>query len=428
MLNLKWILENPELFDKAMQKRNLDLRAEKIIQLDRSKREQLTKLQDLQSKRNSISKEVGILKSQGKDTIDLMAQVGEINKEISNIETIIGNEKDSELYNILITTPNLLQDCVPYGVDDTNNKVIETFMEPTKFDFTPKAHYDLGEDLRQMDFEQTAKLCGSRSTGLFDGLAKLERALSNFFLDVLGRYGYRETSIPFIVKTEAMFGTGNLPKFAEDAYHTMENMWLIPTSEVTMTNWLNNRIIEEKELPLRLTAYTACWRSEAGSAGKDTRGMLRQHQFKKVEMVSITTPDKSIEEHDRMNGIENEILQLLKLPYRVMLLCSGDTGFGSSKTYDHEVWLPAQNTYREISSCSNCWDFQARRMNARYKRASDGKLDFVHTLNGSALAVGRTIIAIMENYQQKDGSVKVPEVLIPYMGGMEVIEKSELFI
>ena len=428
MLNLKWILENPELFNKAMEKRNLDLRAEKIIQLDKVKKEQLTKLQDLQSKRNSISKEVGILKSQGKDATDLMTQVSEINKEITNIENIIGNEKDSELYNILITTPNLLQDCVPDGIDDTNNKVIDTFMEPTKFDFTPKAHYDLGEGLRQMDFEQTAKLCGSRSTGLFDGLAKLERALSNFFLDVLGRYGYRETSIPFIVKTEAMFGTGNLPKFAEDAYHTMENMWLIPTSEVTMTNWLNNRIIEEKELPLRLTAYTACWRSEAGSAGKDTRGMLRQHQFKKVEMVSITTPDKSIEEHDRMNGIENEILQLLKLPYRVMLLCSGDTGFGSSKTYDHEVWLPAQNTYREISSCSNCWDFQARRMNARYKRSSDGKLDFVHTLNGSALAVGRTIIAIMENYQQKDGSVKIPDVLVPYMGGMEVIEKSELFI
>ena len=428
MLNLKWILENPELFNKAMEKRNLDLRAEKIIQLDKVKKEQLTKLQDLQSKRNSISKEVGILKSQGKDATDLMTQVSEINKEITNIENIIGDEKDSELYNILITTPNLLQDCVPDGIDDTNNKIIDTFMEPTKFDFTPKAHYDLGEGLRQMDFEQTAKLCGSRSTGLFDGLAKLERALSNFFLDVLGRYGYRETSIPFIVKTEAMFGTGNLPKFAEDAYHTMENMWLIPTSEVTMTNWLNNRIIEEKELPLRLTAYTACWRSEAGSAGKDTRGMLRQHQFKKVEMVSITTPDKSIEEHDRMNGIENEILQLLKLPYRVMLLCSGDTGFGSSKTYDHEVWLPAQNTYREISSCSNCWDFQARRMNARYKRSSDGKLDFVHTLNGSALAVGRTIIAIMENYQQKDGSVKIPDVLVPYMGGMEVIEKSELFI
>ena len=428
MLNLKWILENPELFDKAMQKRNLDLRAEKIIQLDKSKREYLTKLQDLQSKRNSISKEVGVLKSQGKDATDLMLQVNEINKEIGNVENIIGDEKDSELYNILITTPNLLQDCVPDGIDDSNNQVIEIFMEPTKFDFIPKAHYDLGEGLRQMDFEQTAKLCGSRSTGLFDGLAKLERALSNFFLDVLGKYGYRETSIPFIVKTEAMFGTGNLPKFAEDAYHTTENMWLIPTSEVTMTNWLNNRIIEEKELPLRLTAYTACWRSEAGSAGKDTRGMLRQHQFKKVEMVSITTPDKSIEEHDRMNGIENEILQLLKLPYRVMLLCSGDTGFGSSKTYDHEVWLPAQNMYREISSCSNCWDFQARRMNARYKRASDGKLDFVHTLNGSALAVGRTIIAIMENYQQRDGSVKVPEVLIPYMGGMEVIEKSELFI
>lgn len=427
MLNLKWILENPDLFDKAMKKRNLSLKASKIIDLYNDKKEQLTILQNLQSKRNSISKEVGILKSQNKDATNLIDEVNEINNKIANVEQTIGNEEDSELYNILVTTPNILQDCVPDGIDDSNNQVIETFMEPTKFDFEPKAHYYLGENLNEMDFEQVTKLCGSRSTALFGNLAKLERALSNFFLDVVGKYGYRETSIPFFVKTKAMFGTGNLPKFAEDAYHTTDNMWLIPTSEVTMTNWLNDRIIDEKDLPLRLTAYTACWRSEAGSAGKDTRGMLRQHQFKKVEMVSITTPDKSIEEHDRMNGIENEILQLLKLPYRVMLLCSGDTGFGSSKTYDHEVWLPAQNTYREISSCSNCWDFQARRMNARYKKA-DGKLDFVHTLNGSALAVGRTIIAIMENYQQKDGSIKVPEVLIPYMNGLEIIEKSNLFI
>ena len=279
-----------------------------------------------------------------------------------------------------------------------------------------------------MDFEQTTKLCGSRSTALFDGLAKLERALSNFFLDTVEKYGYRETSIPFFVKTEAMFGTGNLPKFSEDAYHTIDNMWLIPTSEVTMTNWLSNRIINEKDLPIRLTAFTPCWRSEAGSAGKDTRGMLRQHQFKKVEMVSITTPEKSIEEHDRMSGIEDEILELLNIPYRVMLLCSGDTGFASSKTYDHEVWLPAQNTYREISSCSNCWDFQARRMNARYRKEIDGKVDFVHTLNGSALAIGRTIIAIMENYQRKDGSITGPDVLVPYMNGVEIIEKSNLFI
>ncbi|MBR2141066.1 MAG: serine--tRNA ligase [Rickettsiales bacterium] len=428
MLNLKWILENPDLFDAAMKKKGLALRASKIIELNNIKKEQITKIQDLQSKRNSLSKEIGALKSQGKNTDELTKEVNKIKQEIDNLEAIAGNEKDTELYKILISTPNILQDCVPDGKDSDDNVVIDKFMEPTKFDFEPKAHYDLGEGLRQMDFEQVAQLCGSRSTALFDDLAKLERALSNFFLDVVGKYGYRETSIPFFVKEEAMFGTGNLPKFAEDSYHTTENMWLIPTSEVTMTNWLNNRIIEEKELPLRLTAYTACWRSEAGSAGKDTRGMLRQHQFKKVEMVSITTPDKSIEEHDRMNGIENEILQLLKLPYRVMLLCSGDTGFASSKTYDHEVWLPAQNTYREISSCSNCWDFQARRMNARYRRASDGKLDFVHTLNGSALAVGRTIIAIMENYQRKDGSIKVPDVLVPYMNGVEVIEKNKLFI
>ncbi len=428
MLNLKWIIENPEAFDKAMEKRGLSLKAKKIIELDKKRKVDLTKLQELQSNRNSLSKEIGKLKNSGQDYSELKNKVDNINKEILNLETLIGDEKDSTLYNILITTDNILQDCVPFGEDDTDNVIVKKFSEPTKFDFEPKAHYELGENLRQMDFEQTAKLCGSRSTALFDGLAKLERALSNFFLDIVGKYGYRETSIPFFVKTEAMFGTGNLPKFSEDAYHTVDNMWLIPTSEVTMTNWLNNRIVNEKDLPIRLTAFTPCWRSEAGSAGKDTRGMLRQHQFKKVEMVSITTPDKSIEEHDRMSSIEDEILELLNIPYRVMLLCSGDTGFASSKTYDHEVWLPAQNTYREISSCSNCWDFQARRMNARYRRESDGKIDFVHTLNGSALAIGRTIIAIMENYQRKDGSIKVPDVLVPYMNGIEIIEKSNLFI
>ena len=273
-----------------------------------------------------------------------------------------------------------------------------------------------------MDFEQATKVCGARSTGLFGPLALLERAISNFFLDFVAKYGYIETSMPSFVKESAMFGTGNLPKFAEDAYVTTNGMWLIPTSEVSMTNLVADKILKEEELPLRFTAYTPCFRSEAGSAGKDTKGMLRQHHFKKVEMVSITTPDKSIEEHDRMSNIESEILKALKLPYRTVLLCSGDTGFGSSKTYDHEVWLPGQGKYREISSCSNCWDFQARRMNGRYRK-KDGKIEYLHTLNGSALAVGRTIIAIMENYQQKDGSIKVPEILIPYMNGLEVIKK-----
>lgn len=427
MLNLKWISENPEEFDDAMKKRNIKLNSDYIEKLNKNKKEQATKLQSLQSQRNSLSKEIGILKSKKEDTTELIKKVNLINEEISELQKNIDDEKDSELYKILISTPNILQDSVPDGKDDNDNIVIETYGEPTKFDFEPKAHYELGENLNLMNFEQVGKICGGRSTAIFDSLAKLERALSNFFLDFLEKYGYRETSIPFFVKEEAMFGTGNLPKFAEDAYRTTENMWLIPTSEVTMTNWVSDRIIDEKHLPIRLTAYTPCWRSEAGSAGKDTRGMLRQHQFKKVEMVSITTPEKSIEEHERMSNIESEILKSLGLPYRVVLLCSGDTGFSSSKTYDHEVWLPAQNKYREITSCSNCTDFQARRMNARF-RNKDGKINFVHTLNGSALAVGRTIIAIMENYQLRDGNIKVPEVLVPYMNGLEVLDKSNLFI
>ena len=427
MLNLKWIIENPEEFDVTMKKRNIELDSVYIEKLNKNKKEQSTKLQGLQSQRNSLSKEIGILKSKKEDTTELMQKVNLVNNEITELQKNIEDEKNSELYKILISTPNILQDSVPYGIDDSDNVVLETYGEPTKFDFEPKAHYELGENLDLMNFEQTSKICGGRSTALFDGLAKLERALSNFFLDFLGKYGYRETSIPFIVKEEAMFGTGNLPKFADDAYHTTENMWLIPTGEVTMTNWVTDRIIDEKYLPIRLTSCTPCWRSEAGSAGKDTRGMLRQHQFKKVEMVSITTPEKSKEEHERMSNIESEILKSLELPYRVMLLCSGDTGFSSSKTYDHEVWLPAQNKYREITSCSNCTDFQARRMNAKFKN-KDGKVNFVHTLNGSALAIGRTIIAIMENYQQKDGSIKIPEVLVPYMNGLKVLEKSNLFI
>lgn len=421
MIDLKWIVENPEAFNKAMEKRGYNMTAEKIIELNNKRKANIAELQNLQSQRNSISKEIGILKSQKKDASELMAKADDIAKQMDELKKAQEDKNSDELYQILIRIPNILEDIVPDGPEE-NNKIIEKYLEPTKFDFTPKAHYELGEELGMMDFEQAAYIHGSRSTILLDDLAKLERALSNFFLDFLAKYGYIETSMPPLVKEIALFGTGQLPKFAEDSFHTTDDYWLIATSEITMSNWVANKIITEEELPLRLTACTSCFRSEAGSAGKDTRGMLRQFHFKKVEMVSITTPDKSKEEHERMNQIENEILQALKIPYQIVMLAAGDTGFGSMKTYDHEVWLPGQDKYREISSCSNCGDFQARRMNARY-RDKEGKVKFLHTLNGSALPLGRSIIAIMENYQQKDGSIKIPEVLIPYMSGQEVIKK-----
>ena len=421
MIDLKWIVENPEAFNKAMEKRGYNMTAEKIIELNDKRKANIAELQNLQSQRNSISKEIGILKSQKKDASELMAKADDIAKQMDELKKAQEDKNTDELYQILIRIPNILEDIVPDGPEE-NNKIIEKYLEPTKFDFTPKAHYELGEELGMMDFEQAAYIHGSRSTILLNDLAKLERALSNFFLDFLAKYGYIETSMPPLVKEIALFGTGQLPKFAEDSFHTTDDYWLIATSEITMSNWVANKIITEEELPLRLTACTSCFRSEAGSAGKDTRGMLRQFHFKKVEMVSITTPDKSKEEHERMNQIENEILQALKIPYQIVMLAAGDTGFGSMKTYDHEVWLPGQDKYREISSCSNCGDFQARRMNARY-RDKEGKVKFLHTLNGSALPLGRSIIAIMENYQQKDGSIKIPEVLIPYMGGQEIIKK-----
>ena len=421
MIDLKWIIENPELFDEAMKKRGYDVRAKTIIELNDKRRENITELQELQAKRNAISKEIGILKSQKKDATELMKKAEEISKKMDELKELQENKEADELYQILIRIPNILQDEVPDGPEE-NNKIIDTYLKPTTFDFEPKAHYELGEELGMMDFEQAAYLHGSRSTILLGDLAKLERALSNYFIDFLAKYGYVETSMPPLVKDIALFGTGQLPKFAEDSFHTTDDYWLIATSEITMTNWVANKIITEAELPLRLTACTSCFRSEAGSAGKDTRGMLRQFHFKKVEMVSITTPDKSKEEHERMNQIENEILQSLKIPYQVVLLAAGDTGFGSTKTYDHEVWLPGQNKYREIASCSNCGDFQARRMNGRY-RDKDGKVQFLHTLNGSALPLGRTIIAIMENFQQKDGSIIIPDVLVPYMNGQKVINK-----
>jgi seryl-tRNA synthetase len=420
MINLNWIIENPDMFNKAMKVRNCEYRAEKIIELNNKRKDDLLALENLQQERNKISKEVGLLKSQKKDATDIMKKAESIAQQMEELKQRQDNKESDELYQILIRIPNILQNEVPNGGED-DFKIIKTFGEPTKFNFEPKAHYDLGVKLGQMDFEQATYISGTRSTFLIKDLAKLERALSNFFLDFLSKYGYMETSMPPLVKDISMFGTAQLPKFADDAFQTTNGYWLIGTSEITMTNWIANRIIEERELPIRFTAYTSCFRSEIGSAGKDVKGMLRQHHFKKVEMVSIVSPDKSEEEHQRMVKIEDEMLEALKLSYRTIMLASGDTGISSSKTYDHEVWLPAQNKYREIASCSNCLDYQARRMIGRY-RDKQGKVVFPHTLNGSALPVGRTIIAIMENYQQKDGTIIIPDVLVNYMGGQKIIK------
>lgn len=419
MIDLKWIIENPEAFDKAMERRNCEVRAKTIIELNEKRKADITELQDLQAERNSISKEIGVLKSQKKDASELMQKANDIAKKMDELKEKQDNKEADELYQILIRLPNIMQEDTPDGGEE-NNKVVETWGEKTKFDFEPKAHYDLGVELGMMDFEQAAYLFGSRSTILFSDLAKLERAISNYALDFAAKYGYIETSMPPLVKDVAMFGTGQLPKF-ENTFKTTDGLYLAGTSEIMMTNWIANKIVKEEELPMRFTAYTSCFRSEAGSAGKDVRGMLRQFHFKKVEMVSITTPEKSKEEHQRMIQIESELLKELKIPFQTLMLACGDTGISSSKTFDHEGWMPGQQKYRELMSCSNCLDYQARRMNGKFRDKS-GKVRFCHTLNGTLVAVGRIIIAIMENFQQKDGSIKIPDVLVPYMNGQEIIK------
>ena len=420
MIDLKWIIENPEAFDKAMERRNCEVRAKTIIELNEKRKADITELQDLQAERNSISKEIGVLKSQKKDASELMQKANDIAKKMDELKEKQDNKEADELYQILIRLPNIMQEDTPDGGEE-NNKVVETWGEKTKFDFEPKPHYDLGVELGMMDFEQAAYLFGSRSTILFSDLAKLERAISNYALDFAAKYGYIETSMPPLVKDVAMFGTGQLPKF-ENTFKTTDGLYLAGTSEIMMTNWIANKIVKEEELPMRFTAYTSCFRSEAGSAGKDVRGMLRQFHFKKVEMVSITTPEKSKEEHQRMVQIESELLKELKIPFQTLMLACGDTGISSSKTFDHEGWMPGQQKYRELMSCSNCLDYQARRMNGKFRDKS-GKVRFCHTLNGTLVAVGRIIIAIMENFQQKDGSIKIPDVLVPYMNGQEIIAK-----
>ncbi len=424
MLDIRWIRENPEAFDAAMQNRNQQIRAGDLLKLDEEKRKITTQIQELQSERNSIVGQIAVLKKSGGNADELMEKSKVINADIKKLEE--GFSGNNELENLLLQIPNIPAAEVVVGADENDNQEVEKWGEIPQFNFEPKQHFEIGEGLGQLDFEQSTLMSGSRFSTLQAGLAKLERALSNFMLDVATEFGCTEVSPPNLVKSEAMLRSGQLPKFADEAFRTTNDYWLIPTSEVSLVNLVAQKTFDEKELPFRFTSYTPCFRSEAGAAGKDTRGMIRQHQFKKVELVSITTQEQSEAEHQNMTNIACEILHRLKLPYRKVLLCTGDMGFCSQKTYDLEVWLPGQNKYREISSCSNCGDFQARRLEAKYKTVNSKKPLLVHTLNGSALAVGRTIVAILENYQNADGSVNVPEALIGYMNGMNKITKSIL--
>ncbi len=425
MHDIEDIRKNPEGFERAMKIRGIrEFTAKEILDVDDERRLLTTTLQDLNRQRNEITEEIKKLKMSKSSSENEVEVSRNITNEIKAISLKEQMEKDN-LMNILSNLPNIPAQNVPIGEDESSNVEIRKYGEKRQFSFMPKFHYELGERLGLMDFEQAAKISGSRFTILKGQLAKLGRALINFMLEThVNEFAYTEVYHPALVKNEAMYNVGQLPKFSDDSYLTTDELRLIPTSEVFLTNLVADKIIEEKELPIRFTAYSECFRKEAGSAGRDTRGMIRQHQFGKVELVSITTEDQSKDELERMTSVAEEILKKLELPYRVMLLCSGDMGFAAQKTYDIEVWLPEQNKYREISSCSNCGTFQARRMNTKYFLETDRKTKkYVHTLNGSALAIGRTIVAIMENYQNSDGSVTIPNVLQRYMSNDTVISK-----
>jgi seryl-tRNA synthetase len=424
MFDVKWIRENPDAFDKGLESRGLEPQSKAVLALDDERRTHLASLQEAQARRNAASKEIG--KAMGaKDQVT----ADRLKAEVADLKTRIQEGEEEErrinekIETLLAGLPNIPLDEVPVGADENDNKLVRTVGEPPTFDFEPKQHFELGEALGLMDFESAGKISGARFVVLKGALARLERALGTFMLDLhTSEFGYTEVNPPLLVRDAAAYGTANLPKFAEDLFQTREGFWLIPTAEVSLTNLVREQILDEAELPKRFTAWTPCFRSEAGSAGRDVRGMIRQHQFAKVELVSVTTPDKALEEHERMTACAEEVLKRLGLAYRTMLLCSGDMGFASQKTYDIEVWLPGQKTYREISSCSVCGSFQARRMSARYRKSEDRSVEHVVTLNGSGLAVGRTLVAILENYQQADGSIIVPEALRPYMAGREVIQ------
>jgi seryl-tRNA synthetase len=421
MFDIKWIREEPEAFDAALKRRGLAALSGQILALDARRREAQTALQTMQTRRNEASKAIGEAKRKGEDAETLMAEVSGLKDKMAAAEES-ERQLGTDLHDLLSGLPNATLPDVPVGADETANFCLRSHLEPRQFNFAPKEHYELGEDLGLLDFEAAAKLSGARFAVMRGKLARLHRALAQFMLDLhTSEHGYTEVVPPFLVRDEALYGTGQLPKFAEDLFKTTHGLWLIPTAEVPLTNLVADEILAAENLPLRVTALTPCFRSEAGSAGRDTRGMLRQHQFDKVELVSITEPEQSNAELERMVGCAEAVLQRLGLPYRTMVLSTGDIGFAAAKTYDVEVWLPGQDAYREISSCSTCGDFQARRMKTRYRPEGDKNTRFVHTLNGSGVAVGRCLIAVMENYQQADGSIQVPEVLRPYMGGLEVI-------
>ena len=428
MLDIKWIRENPQALAKALEKRGWESSAAsaevaKVIERDDARRGHLTELQEKQERRNAASKEIGNAMRAGDSAKaeTLKAEVAEIKAFVQAGEAR-ERELDQELEAALAVLPNIPLDDVPLGKDESDNVEVRRVGRRNEWNWA-KEHFEIGEALGQMDFERAAKLSGSRFTVLSGQIARLERALGQFMLDLhTTEHGYTEVQPPLLVRDEAMYGTGQLPKFAEDLFQTREGFWLIPTAEVSLTNLVREEILSHETLPRRYTALTPCFRSEAGSAGRDTRGMLRQHQFYKVELVSITDKESSLDEHERMTACAEEVLKRLDLPFRTVTLSTGDMGFGARKTYDIEVWLPGQNAYREISSCSVCGDFQARRMNARYRPAEGKGVEFVHTLNGSGVAVGRALIAVMENYHNQDGSVTNPQALRPYMGGLEKIE------
>lgn len=422
MLDIASVRADPAAFDAAMTRRGAGAPAAELLALDRKRRDAIAAAQELRTRRNAVSKRIGAAKARGEDAAGPMAEVAALRDRLRESEAL-RRTLEAELIEAMRGLPNPAAPDVPDGADETGNVEVERIGAPRAFSFPPRSHFEIGERLGQMDFERAARMSGARFVVLDGQLARLQRALAQFMLDLqTGEHGYREVAPPLLVREPALFGTGQLPKFAGDNFVTEDGYWLTPTAEVPLTNLARESVIDEEALPLRFTAHTPCFRAEAGAAGKDTRGMIRLHQFDKVELVSIVAPERSGAEHERMTACARAVLDRLEIPYRVVLLCAGDTGFAARKTWDLEAWLPGQNAYREISSCSDCGDFQARRMNARYRPKAGGGPRFVHTLNGSALAVGRTLAAVMENCQEADGSVSVPEALRPWMGGRARVE------
>jgi len=424
MLDLRFVRDNIGAVEAGLKKRGTSADLSEFKALEEERRQLLGRVEVLKNKRNTVSEEIAELKKKKENADEMIEEMRQVSQAIKELDEKT-REVENKLDSILLLIPNLPHETVPDGQSDEDNRVERTWGTPRKFDFESKAHWDIGEDLDLIEFERGSKVTGARFVFYRGGGARLERALINFMLDLhISEHGYIELFPPFMVNSQSMIGTGQLPKFAEDMFKVANtDYWLVPTAEVPVTNIYAGEILDEADLPIYHTAYSACFRAEAGAHGRDTRGLIRQHQFNKVELVKFTTPENSYEELEKLTNNAERVLQLLELPYRVVTLCGGDIGFSSAKTYDLEVWLPSFNTYREISSCSNFEDFQARRANIRY-RPGKGKPRYVHTLNGSGLAVGRTLSAILENYQQEDGSVIIPEALLPYMGGMTKLEKS----